>query len=292
MAITYVDPDEGRRQRLALLLQGFKQASDAALIPSQIEKAKQEAAVYKSLVLPPSPSPGQSAPLPVLPSGSFTQPLNFANLVQGGGLPLALSSLTKSGPTFSLDPIAKVYAEKAAGSLVKRQEDTQERIDSAQRTATQTGRYLQQYQRSLDELTKRFPEIGQDGLSGWFTRQGGQLLKNLDEFPETKALEKISKPFAQQLATEIEGRATDEDRRIQVEAFANVLTAPTATNIRLASHQLLTLLDKGADISKVLDTLESSGHDVMLKIVEQVREGAPETARTVNVDDLLAKWSK
>lgn len=299
MPIQIFDPDERRRNNQLAFLQQLKTFGELAQIPGQLKKQQAESKFYEALsgVGSKDPNTPDSAKnldtTALLSKGQYVMPpLNSANLA-GGNLPLMMKGLSKSGPTFGLDPIAQKYAEKQIENAGKLEADRATKAEGAQATTGQTGRYLKQYDRSMNELKSKFPEIDKVGFSGWMQRQGAKALTSVDEFPETKALQKLAQPFAQQLATEIEGRATDEDRRIQTEAFADVLKAPSETNIRLASMSLLNLKDKGADISKVLKTLDGSKNEVMRAIVKQVYEDSPELEpKPIDSEELLAKWSK
>lgn len=297
MPITIFDPDERRRNNQLAFLQQLKTFGELAQIPGQLKKQQAESKFYESLSgvgSNGSPTPDSAKNLDttaLLSKGQYSMPpLNSANL---GSIPLTMKGLSKSGPTFGPDALAMKVAEKQIENAGKIQADRATKAEGAQATTGQTGRYLKQYDRSMNELKRKFPEIDKVGFSGWMQRQGAKALTSVDEFPETKALQKLAQPFAQQLATEIEGRATDEDRRIQTEAFADVLKAPSETNIRLASMSLLNLKDKGADISKVLKTLDGSKNEVMRAIVKQVYEDSPELEpKPIDSEELLAKWSK
>jgi hypothetical protein len=152
----------------------------------------------------------------------------------------------------------------------------------AQKNLSGTGRFLEQFGRSYNELKTAYPEIGDVGFTGWATRKGASIANALDSLPETKAFQVELQPLANQMARDVEGgRVTDQDRKVYADAFANTLKNPSQTNIRLVANKLLTLKDRGGDISKVLSELYSSDIDIMQNISKEVLKSSPELKQKI-----------
>lgn len=194
--------------------------------------------------------------------------------VMGGTMRVGGNSIRLGQPGMS--EIDKANLDIHKGVVSKGLEAQQKTSQGAEQTASSLGLYLDQYKRSYEELKKFDPGIDKEGTSAWFSRRGGDIANYFDNLPETAALKSMAAPFAQEVATMIEGRATDQDRDIQRKAFADVLQGPSTKNIRLASNSLINLYRKGAKIDKVLNTLESSDVDIMNKIAKEVYKSHPE----------------
>lgn len=153
----------------------------------------------------------------------------------------------------------------------------------AENTSKGTFRFMQQFDRSISELKKFDPEFDKEGAQGWLNRRMASVAKNLDELPETRALEIQVLPMANGMAREIEGgRVTDNDRKIYADSFANGIRNPSSTNMRLLSQSLISLLDKGGNsngaITKQLSMLAKSKTDMFKGVIVQVLEEYPELA--------------
>jgi hypothetical protein len=143
---------------------------------------------------------------------------------------------------------------------------------SQEKQLSGTGRFLQQFGRSWEELKGAYgKEIGDKGYSGWAPRGLAKVNTALDNHPETKAFLQELEPIANQMARDIEGgKITDKDRDIYAKSFANTVKNPSATNVRLASNNLLKMRDKGGNIESVLNELRSSDIDIMQSIALEV----------------------
>lgn len=175
-----------------------------------------------------------------------------------------------------MDEISKANLDIHKQVLTEGIKKQQETKAGAQKTLGGLDVYLQQFKRSEEELKKYDPNIGSEGFEGKLRRIGGYVSEKLDELPETSAMIAMSKPFAQEIATDLEGRATDADRDIQIETMANLLKGPSSKNIRLASNAIINLQAKGADTKKLVAKLYNSGSDILVKAAEQVYEAYPE----------------
>ena len=86
--------------------------------------------------------------------------------------------------------------------------------------------------------------------------------------------------MANQMARDVEGgRITDQDREIYADAFSNALESPTNTNIRLASESIISLADKGGDVTPILNSLSSTKSDLLNEISDQVYSSYPNFKR-------------
>lgn len=168
----------------------------------------------------------------------------------GGGIGLGIKSINpKGGITMGpqkaiTDPIQQANFDIQKGLVSKKLEGQQTVASGVQTMAGGLGNYLDQYDRSYNELVKFDPEIGKGGLGGKIIRISGQLEKFKDKLPETVALERMGKPFAQEIATSLEGRATDQDRDLWIKVFPSVLSGPTEQNVRTASNLLISMQTK------------------------------------------------
>jgi hypothetical protein len=215
----------------------------------------------------------------------------MANL--GGGMaqpPIGASAPQVNAP--SLQQLASLQGAGAGGGLIptganlnavtgdlsysfgkdkaadKRAEDQY----SQEKQLSGTGRFLQQFGRSWEELKGAYgKEIGDKGYSGWATRGLAKVNTALDNHPETKAFLQELEPIANQMARDIEGgKITDKDRDIYAKSFANTVKNPSETNVRLASNNLLKMRDKGGNIESVLNELRNSDIDIMQSIALEV----------------------
>lgn len=172
----------------------------------------------------------------------------------------------------------------------KLEEKKAEKGQSSENNSTGTYRFLQQFQRSYDELKKFDPEVDKQGIGGYASRFGAKIAEHLDELPETSALKIQVLPMANGMAREIEGgRVTDNDRKIYADSFANALNHPIKSNIRLMSQALIGLIDKGGDengsISKQLKKLSGTNSDIFNSVVSQIITEFPEMAKKIYGED-------
>jgi hypothetical protein len=157
-----------------------------------------------------------------------------------------------------------------------------EDIDTAQKSAKGTHRFLQQFARSYEELKKYDSSIGKEGLGGYLRRKGAKIASDFDVLPETQALQIMIEPMANGMARDIEGgRVTDQDRKIYAESFANTLKNPSATNIRLTSQSIVSLIDKGADMIPMLKQLAATDVDIFNDVIKQVGVDFPEATKDI-----------
>lgn len=195
--------------------------------------------------------------------------------------PMAIGGLQVGNPNGTIPPNIAVV-QQGGKTTFKGTGKTDSPVSEAEKTLSGTGMFLKQFGRSYNELKNKFPEIGDIGYTGWMTRKGAGVENYFDNLPETKAFEVEKKPLANQMARDIEGgRVTDQDRQIYADSFADTLTHPTATNIRLSANSLIKLHKKGGDISGVLGELSSSGIDIMDSIVAEVLKDVPELKQKV-----------
>lgn len=170
-----------------------------------------------------------------------------------------------------------------------------EDVYATQKQTTGQSLFQKSFSRSYSELTKKYPEIGEVGMSGWLNRfHARNIGVPFDLLPETKAFVAELKPRANQQARDVEGgRVTDPDRKIYADAYPNAIMNPSITNIRLASDALLGMDAKGGNISKVMTQLLTSEVDIDNKIAMQILEEkvpnfSPET-HDVFIDDKTGK---
>ena len=148
----------------------------------------------------------------------------------------------------------------------KEKKATTERIGDLKGTITQ-------FERSYDELTEAFPDIGEKGIGGAGTRLIASMGEKTGYFPETTTFLRELKPKANQMARTIEGgRVTDQDRQIYADSFMNVLAVPSETNIRLISNSLIDAHSKGGNINTIMQILSSSENEILQGIVMEVQK--------------------
>jgi len=152
----------------------------------------------------------------------------------------------------------------------------------AKKQLTSSNRFVQQFERSYDELNKAVPGFSDVGTKGKMRRFGAGIKQFFGQLPETETFLVELKPMANQMARDVEGgKITDQDRQIYADAFANTLTHPTESNARLIANQLISLADKGADISKNMSAFSGSKNPVLQKVYSYVGEAFPQF---VNID--------
>lgn len=208
-------------------------------------------------------------------SGSDTQDQDtFATgaSLNVAGVPTKTSVKSESG----MRREAKIKGEEA-GFKKLAESETKTKIET-KKASGQSYRFVQQFERSYDELNKKLGESFDDptliGSAKRFLGEGGKFFGTL---PETKAFSTELKPMANQMARDVEGgKITDADREIYADAFANTLKHPSETNIRLVSNQLVGLADKGGDISKNMVALSQSKNPVLKGVVSEVVKEYPE----------------
>ena len=194
----------------------------------------------------------------------------------GGG------SISQGGVTAQIPPSLEVEQQtaqaKEMGKVIAEQKKESIKAENA---SEGTYRYMQQFQRSYDELMKYDPTIGDEGAGAWMARRGADLATHLDELPETKALKIQSLPLANGMAREIEGgRVTDSDRTIYANSLANAISFPTTVNLRNMSNKIIELLDKGGDehgkITNQMIQLSKYNSPVFNGVIAQVLVEYPE----------------
>jgi hypothetical protein len=200
---------------------------------------------------------------------------------------MKIGNVTLGQQSQSLDPISAANLDIQKGLVAKGLESEQTTSQGAEKTLMGLDDYLKQYGRSWNEMTSKNPDIGAEGLYGKLDRLKGEFDVWSDNAPETKVLRDQAEPFAQQIATDLEGRATDQDRIVQKNLFADVLKGPTTSNVRKASNHLIGLQKKGADATKVMDKLFNSGVPPLVKIAEEFYKEFPKTKMSVSLDKNL-----
>ena len=183
---------------------------------------------------------------------------------------------------FTADPISgevrMAFGETSEAKKAKEIETIKEKKEAEKEleikeTVGEFKGFIEQFERSNDELIKAYPNIGAKGIAGFGTRMLAKGQEKLGYFPETSAFLREIKPMANKMARTIEGgRVTDEDRKIYAESLANALSAPTETNIRLASNVLVNAYRKGGNIIPVMDILKSSKNEILQGIVKEVEK--------------------
>lgn len=318
----YIDLDESRDRRLALLLQTANQLQtqkiaqeELAIKKQQMDpqyQARQLAITLASLgktdeserLFRGAGGVGSQVQLPSqqgIPDYLGVQQQQTPRLsAQSVGLPSGMLGLSQKvgGTTMRFGQPGMNEVDKANLDIHKTLttedlKNKQESQQAAQKNVSGTGRFLQQFGRSYDELKAYDPEIDKQGFSGWATRKMASIANKFDELPETKAFMVELQPLANQMARDVEGgRVTDQDRKIYADAFASAVKNPSATNIRIASNNLIRLKDRGGDITSVVNQLSSSNIDIMKNIANEVYKEYPELKPSIDSDDLLKKWSK
>jgi len=151
-------------------------------------------------------------------------------------------------------------------------------------------RFMQQFDRSFDELKKFDPEFDKVGTGGWTSRQVASVAEKLDNLPETKALRIQVLPMANKMARDIEsGKVTDNDRKIYADSFASGLANPSVTNKRLLSTSIINVLDKSGSENKAvishLKMLSKSKSGIFKGVISQVLEEYPKLAKDIYGED-------
>lgn len=191
---------------------------------------------------------------------------------------------------FNVSGVATSYKSRsgmAAEEQSKVDAKNRQKVQKSENIAVGTKRLVQQFSRAEQELVSKFGEDAtKDGTSSFLTRRTADIAMRLDELPENKALKLQALPMAQEMAAELEGgRVTDQDREIQVNKFANAISFPTNTNIRLMSNGYIELLDKGGNengkITEQLKVFSQSNSDMFNKVIEQVLTEYPELAKEI-----------
>lgn len=194
---------------------------------------------------------------------------------------------------FNVAGVATKYKSRsgmAAEEQSKVDAKNREKVQKAENTSAGTNRFMQQFQRSYDELKSFDPEVDKVGVGGYLSRTGAKIAEHLDELPETKALKIQILPLANGMAREIEGgRVTDNDRKIYADSFASAINFPTVTNVRNMSTQIIGLIDKGGDengkITNQLKELAKSDSDIFRRVISQVIVEFPEMAKSIYGED-------
>jgi len=231
------------------------------------------------------------------PQASVDSTAQVANAVaqQGGtataGQPAPSGDLVPTD--FNVAGVATKYKSKsgmAAEEQSKVDAKNRDRTQKAENTSVGTFRFMQQFQKSYDELKAFDPTVDEEGVGGWMSRQGAKIAEHLDELPETKALKIQSLPMANGMAREIEGgRVTDSDRKIYADSLASALNFPTKTNVRNMSTQIIGLIDKGGNengkITNQLKEFAKSESDIFKSVIAQVLMEYPEMAKDIYGED-------
>ena len=180
----------------------------------------------------------------------------------------------------------KFKSTMAAEEQAKVDAKNRQKVQKAENTSVATQRFMQQFQRSYDELKAFDPNVGETGVGGFLTGQTARIAEHLNELPETKALKIQVLPLAQEIAAELEGgRVTDQDRKIQADKFANAISFPTVTNIRLMSNGYIEMIDKGGNergkITSQLKEFAKSDSDIFRRVIAQVLMEYPDMAKDI-----------
>lgn len=147
-------------------------------------------------------------------------------------------------------------------------------------------RFVQQYERSFDEIQNKIPGFSDSGIKGKAKRSGASVLNMLDELPETSVLVDSAEVFANRMVKADEGgKITDKDRAVYAKILVNTLAAPSTKNARLASNELVSLADRGADITENVIAFSQSKNPTLKKIYDQTVEAHPDLKVSKFVDD-------
>lgn len=307
-----IDLDEGRDRRMKMLLDTATNIGELSLKKRELDLKEKEAdpqqqamklasmlslmgnveGAQKVIESVGAMNKGNQVQLPSqIPNymGGVVGPSVGTSVGSPGGFGVVGGTVSPKGSSFRVGPQALSEADKANMRI---QEDltkkSLEQSAGANKILGMEDVYLKQYARSSDELNKYDPDIGRTGAGGWASRNFAKVLNKMDEFPETKALGNLSKPIAQEIATSLEGRATDEDRKVQLDLLANVLSGPTDENIRTASLNLQMIKAKGGDIKPYLEKLSKSKIPILKKIADAVYKDMPELSPTkIDLDNLF-----
>lgn len=195
--------------------------------------------------------------------------LNAANVATSTNVKSA------SGMTRELETKAKVKADAK-----------KEEAKSGATEQSKSGlRFVQQYERSFDEIEKKIPGFSETGLKGKAKRGGASVLNMLDELPETSTLVESAEVFANRMVKSDEGgKITDKDRAVYAKTLVNTLAAPSVKNARLASNELISLADRGGDISENLVAFKNSKNATLNTIYQQTIEAHPDL-KVVKIED-------
>lgn len=195
------------------------------------------------------------------------------------GIPYKVPTTIGTMPIINISPEGKIEqvgtAPKGAKVITPNQMETPEKKE--QRTVNklvgETEGFIRQFERSYDELNKAYPNIGAKGFGGYTSRVIAGAGEKFGYFPETSTFLKEILPKANAMARTIEGgRITNEDRTIYADSFANALSSPNETNIRLMSNSLIEAQRKGGNISPILDIMQTSDNQVIQGILNQVTQ--------------------
>src|SRR3990167_8489863 len=182
------------------------------------------------------------------------QPNGFEQVqsqMPGGG------SISQGGVTANIPPSPLMEQQKSTATEIgKVIAEKKKNTFKAENTSQGTYRFMQQFQKSYDELKSFDPEVDKVGVGGFLSRKAAQIAEHLDELPETKSLKIQVLPLANKMARDIEGgRVTDSDRKIYADSFAAGYMHPTRTNVRLMSYSLINLLDNGGYDKRFMETM-------------------------------------
>lgn len=224
-------------------------------------------------------------PPPNMPSG-LVAPSNYSSQIPGinplGGFPPTQYGRGKLMESlgFEQTPESKAAQDIYTANAKEQAKSDIKKTSGADSMASGFDVYLDQYSRSWKEASSMFPDIGEVGVTGKLDRLGGYISQHLDELPETSAMIKMAKPFAQEIATSLEGRATDQDRKIWLDVFPNVIASPSIENTRIASNMLINMQSKlkgtGKDINDVVFSLYKSDVPHIKMMAEQFYQKFPE----------------
>jgi hypothetical protein len=190
---------------------------------------------------------------------------------------MKVGNITLGSQKQTLNPIEQANLDIQKGLVSKKLEKQQDAQQSSEEQVTGTKRLFERFTESYDELKSKYPDIGASGTKGWIDRKGALIANAFDELPITKSFQTELPVLANAQAKLVEGgKVTDKDRDTYASAMVSALKHPTDTNVNLAANRLIDLADKGGDITKVLQELESSGHEISTKIAKKVYSKFPE----------------
>lgn len=146
-------------------------------------------------------------------------------------------------------------------------------------------RFVQQYERSFEEIESKIPGFSETGVKGKAKRGAAGVFNMLDELPETSVLVDSAEVFANRMVKADEGgKITDKDRAVYVKVLVNTLAAPSAKNARLASNELISLADRGAGIDDNVIAFAQSKNKTLNTIYSQVAQQNPDY-KVVEIED-------
>ncbi len=230
-----------------------------------------------------------TSPNPTAP----TQEQTKSNILANSQTPPSTGGSDLVPTDYNVAGVATKYKSKsgmAAEEQAKVNAKNREKVQQSENIAVSTKRFMQQFERSHNELRAFDKDFDKDGMGGFLTRKTALIAEKLDELPETKALKIQVLPLAQGIASEIEGgRVTDQDRKIQADKFANAISFPTTTNVRLMANGYLELIDKGGNengkITAQLKEFARSDSDIFKRVIAQVLIEEPEMAKEIYGED-------